>query len=62
MREFECNAEAIICGESYEVRVVEGPDEEDMLKVDVPFWDAGFVESLWIPAGNVFPKGSGLPN
>jgi len=52
---FECNAEAIICGESYDVKIVSGPDEEGICLVDVPFEDGEFVERIGILKSNIFP-------
>jgi len=53
---FTCDAEAIICGDTYDVRVVEGPDSDDLCVVDVPFCDGSFIERLAVMKDNVFPK------
>jgi hypothetical protein len=53
---FECNAEAIICGETYDVYIVkDGEYDTDLCIVDVLF-ENGFVERLAVVRGNVFPK------
>lgn len=50
-------AEAIICGESYDVNLISGPDENDMCLVDVLFEEGDFVERIGVYKKNVFPLG-----
>lgn len=52
---FKCNAEAIICGEAYDVKIISGPDDEGICLVDVPFEDGGFVERIGVLRANIFP-------
>jgi len=53
---FECNAEAIVCGETYDVRIVTGPGADDLCTVDVPFEGGEFIERLAIIKDNIFPR------
>lgn len=51
------NAEAIICGETYDVQILEGPNVEGLCAVDVFFdYDDDFVERLAVHHSNIFPK------
>lgn len=51
------SAEAIICGESYDVNLIEGPDGNDMCLVDVLFDDGNYAERLGVYRKNVYPVG-----
>jgi len=53
---FECDAEAIICGETYDVKVVSSPDEDDLCTVDIPFEGGEFVERMAIIKSNIYPR------
>jgi len=52
---FECNAEAIVCGETYDVKIVTGPDDDNLCKVDIPF-ASDFVERVAVLRSNIFPR------
>ena len=53
---FECDAEAIICGETHDVKIVSGPKGDDLCTVDIPFEGGEFVERLAVVKGNIYPR------
>lgn len=53
--EFETDAEAVICGELFDVKVISGPNIHDLVTVDVPFENGCFVERVAVTKENVFP-------
>lgn len=52
---FECDAEAIICGESYDVKVICGPNNSGLCVIDVLF-SHGFTERIAVNRKNLFPR------
>ncbi len=52
---FICDAEAIICGEAYDVKLISGPDQYGLYVVDVPFEQGSFIERLAVYKSNIFP-------
>ncbi len=52
---FYTNATATICGETYDVRLVSGPNIEGLCVVDVPFGNGEFVERLAVVKANIHP-------
>ena len=53
---FECDAEAVICGEVYDVSLVKGPDSDDMCLVDVPQGNGDFFERIAVVKDNIYPR------
>ncbi len=52
----ESNAEAIICGETYDVIVLSGPNEDGLCKIEVLFDNGNFTETMAISRDNIFPR------
>jgi len=51
---FKTNATAIICGETYNVKVIKGPDKDGMTTVDVMFAGGDWIERMGIMKENVW--------
>lgn len=58
---FKTNATAIICGETYEVKVVTGPDVSGFYTVDVMFADGDWTERMGIMKENVWLNENEIP-
>lgn len=51
---FKTNATAIICGETYNVRVITGPDKKGFYMVEVMFAEGDWTEKMGIMKENVW--------
>ena len=58
---FKTNATAIICGETYNVRYVKGPNKDGMCTVIVPFANGDWTEKMAITKENVWLDSKEIP-